>query len=62
VTDRAINSIYAEANWFWGTSCFMYEDDNCAQEIGQTGNAWFGQCAKPADGKTTRSWKCVYRC
>ncbi|KAL3290720.1 hypothetical protein RB213_014783 [Colletotrichum asianum] len=34
VTDYPIGSVRAEGNWAYGTTCYMYDDENCMNEIG----------------------------
>ncbi|KAI9162836.1 hypothetical protein HJFPF1_04430 [Paramyrothecium foliicola] len=39
VTDRPISSVSAQGIFFWGTTCYLYADDNCQHELARTSNA-----------------------
>ncbi|KAI1873756.1 uncharacterized protein JN550_003025 [Neoarthrinium moseri] len=54
-------SIMAWGDGTYGTTCYMYEDENCTQEIRRTSNTIESSCATPV-GQTIRSYKCLAKC
>ncbi|TLD09699.1 hypothetical protein PspLS_11371 [Pyricularia sp. CBS 133598] len=66
ITDtRGILSVKATGDGTFGTDCELYEDANCRQPIGRTGNtifSWNQKCHNAPNGKVGRSLKCWYRC
>ncbi|KAK5999149.1 hypothetical protein PT974_01538 [Cladobotryum mycophilum] len=51
-------SISVQASEFYNVDCHAYSDDNCQNEIGDTGNV-NGGCYNFSNG---RSMKCYYHC
>jgi hypothetical protein len=57
---NSFNSIAAEGDGTYGTDCVVYSDDNCQNEIGDTGNHISGGPCNNFPG--ANSMKCYYRC
>ncbi|KAF5012033.1 hypothetical protein FDECE_1892 [Fusarium decemcellulare] len=65
VADKGIASVRAMGDGTYGTTCYLYDDENCTSEIGKTGNAITStdkKCASAPEGKTIKSWKCTFKC
>ncbi len=60
----AISSLKAVGDGTYGTNCVLFYDNNCQQQIGETGNAIFGggKCYTPQGGRTGHSFKCWRKC
>jgi hypothetical protein len=59
-----IASLKGVGDGTYGTNCVLYYDDNCQQQVGETGNAITGggKCYTPPSGKTGHSFKCWRKC
>ena len=60
----AIASLKAVGDGTYGTNCVLYYDNNCQQQMGETGNAIFGggKCYNAPNGRTGHSFKCWRKC
>ncbi|TDZ18165.1 hypothetical protein C8034_v006818 [Colletotrichum sidae] len=60
---EAIYSISASGDGTYGTTCYIYEDDDCKKEIGKTANrVGAGQSCASNPTQTIKSWKCTFKC
>ncbi|KAJ4262972.1 hypothetical protein NW762_006585 [Fusarium torreyae] len=58
-------SVRAMGDGTYGTACYLYEDDNCTNEISHTSlgiTATDKKCASTKDDRKIRSWKCTFKC
>ncbi|EJD54819.1 hypothetical protein AURDEDRAFT_156599 [Auricularia subglabra TFB-10046 SS5] len=57
----SFSSLYVTGDGTYGTNCIAYADDNCQQEMTETGNVVVGpgSCTNVPEAK---SMQCFYRC
>ncbi|KAI5928597.1 hypothetical protein F4810DRAFT_11951 [Camillea tinctor] len=60
-----IASLQATGDGTYGTNCVLYEDSNCQNQLGETGNSifsWNQKCYTAPSGRTGHSFHCWRKC
>ncbi|KAJ7467504.1 hypothetical protein FB451DRAFT_1137342 [Mycena latifolia] len=55
----SFDSVEVSGSWIRGTTCHIYSDRNCQDQITNTGNVFFDKCANTPGAK---SMKCYFNC